>query len=131
VTRSPAAAANSIGRQAFLVERYAANLSVDQLVLAGRRAEEVASQLAPGARTRYLGSVLLPSDEMALCLFEGTSEAVVRAAVERASLAFERITFAVMVSRRSGASSGMPSDQRSPHRKSVAARVQHSGPDGR
>lgn len=112
MTRSTAAAANSIGRQAFLVERYAADLSVDQLVLAGRRAEEVASQLAPGARMRYLGSVLLPSDEMALCLFEGTSEAVMRAAVERASLAFERITIAVTVSRRLGASSGTPSDRR-------------------
>ncbi len=91
----------SVGRQTFLVERYAADLSVDQLLLAGRSAEEAASMLAPGARTRYLGSVLLPSDEMALCLFEGTSEAVVRAAVEGAPLAFERITPAVAVSGRS------------------------------
>jgi len=96
----------SVGRQTFLVERYAADLSVDQLLLAGRRAEEAASILAPGARTRYLGSVLLPSDEMALCLFEGTSEAVVRAAVEGAPLAFERITPAVAVSRRSRTASG-------------------------
>lgn len=96
----------SVGRPTFLVERYAADLSVDQLLLAGRRAEDAARLLAPGARTRYLGSVLLPSDEMALCLFEGTSEEVVRAAVERASLAFERITPAVAVDRRSRTASG-------------------------
>ncbi len=96
----------SVGRQAFLVERYAADLSVDQLLLAGRRAEEVAALLAPGTRTRYLGSVLLHTDEMALCLFEGTSEAALRAAVEQAPLAFERITPAVAVSGRSRTASG-------------------------
>lgn len=88
-------------RPTFLVERYAANLTVDRLRLAGRRAEEAAPLLAPGARTRYLGSILLPSDEMALCLFEGTSEEVVRGALERAALAFDRITRAVPVDRRS------------------------------
>ena len=91
----------SNARLMFLVERYAADLSVDQLLVAGRRAEEAAPLIAPGARTRYLGSLLLPSDEMALCLFEGTSEEVVRGAVERAALAFERITPAVRVDRRS------------------------------
>lgn len=93
----------SIVRPTFLVERYAADLSVDELLLAGRRAEEAAPLLAPGSGTRYLGSILLPSDEMALCLFEGTSEEVVRAAVERAALAFDRITPAVRVDRRSRA----------------------------
>lgn len=83
----------------FLVERYAADLSVDQVLLAGRCAEEAAPLLTPGARARYLGSILLPSDEMSLCLFEGTSEAVVRAAMEQAALAFERITPAVRVDR--------------------------------
>ena len=84
-----------------MVERYAAALSADQLLLAGLRAEEAASLLAPGARARYLGSVLIPTDEMALCLFEGSSEPVVRAALEQAALAFERITPAVRVNRRS------------------------------
>lgn len=87
-------------RLMFLVERYSADLSADQLLRAGRCAEEAAPLLAPGARTRYLGSILLPSDEMALCLFEGTSEEVVRGAVEQGTLAFERITPAVRVGRR-------------------------------
>jgi len=83
----------------FLVERYAPDLSVDRLRLAGRRAEQAAPLIAPGARTRYLGSILLPSDEMSLCLFEGTSEEVVRGAVERAALGFDRITQAMPVAR--------------------------------
>jgi hypothetical protein len=95
-------------RPTFLVERYAADLSVDRLRLAGRRAEEAAPLIAPGARTRYLGSILLPSDEMSLCLFEGTSEEVVRRAVERADLAFDRITRAVPVDRRSHPAKEMP-----------------------
>lgn len=84
-------------RPTFLVERYAADLSGDLLLDAGQRAEEAALLLDPGARTRYLGSILLPSDEMALCLFEGTSEDVVRGAVEQANLAFDRITPAVPI----------------------------------
>jgi len=98
------------GPQTFLVERYAADLSVDQLLLAGRRAEDAARLLAPGARARYIGSLLLPSDEMALCLFEGTSEEVVRGALELALLAFERITPAVLVNPRSGRARRRPSD---------------------
>jgi hypothetical protein len=88
----------SVGRKTFLVERYAADLSADQLLLAGRIAEEASEVMGGGARTRYLGSVLLPVDEMALCLFEGASEQVLRSALERAALAFGRITAAVPVS---------------------------------
>ncbi len=87
-------------RHTFLVERYAADLSVDQVRLAGRRAELADPLLAPGAHTRYLGSILLPADEMSLCLFESTSEAVIRHALEQSPLTFERITAAVSVSRR-------------------------------
>lgn len=87
----------SIVRQTFLVERYAADLSGDQVLSAGRRAEEAASPLAPGASARYLGSILLPSDEMSLCFFQGTSEAAIRRALEHSQLAFERITEAIPV----------------------------------
>ena len=88
-------------RQTFLVERYAADLSGDEVLGAGRRVEDAAPLLAPGGRARYLGSILIPTDEMALCLFEGSSESVVRAALEQAALAFERITPAVRVNRHS------------------------------
>ncbi len=88
----------------FLVERYATDLSVDQLRLAGRSAQRCAALLTPASDARYLGSILLPTDEMALCLFEGSSEEVVRRALERGTLAFERITRAVQVGPRSGGS---------------------------
>ncbi len=94
----------SLGRQTFLVERYAADLSIDQLLLAGRRAEEAAPATVGEMGTRYLGSVLLPLDEMALCLFEGSSEEVVRVALEQGFLAFERMTPAVPATPRSHAS---------------------------
>lgn len=86
-------------RHTFLVERYAPDLGGDQVLNAGRRAAEAASLLSPGANARYIGSLLLPSDEMSLCLFHGVSEAVMRHALEQSPLAFERITEAIPVRR--------------------------------
>lgn len=55
----------------------------------GRR---LSAELAgrPGPRVSFLGSLLMPSDEVLLCLFTG-SQAEVRAVSERAGLPFERI----------------------------------------
>lgn len=50
-------------------------------------AEEVTLQ---GERVRYLGSLLMPQDEVVLCRFEGT-EPSVRLVAERAAIPFERI----------------------------------------
>jgi Protein of unknown function (DUF4242) len=54
---------------------------------AGRGAVEVSTAASP---VRYLGSLLMREDEVVLCLFEGSAEAVHRAA-ERAEIPFERI----------------------------------------
>ena len=54
---------------------------------AGARADELARG---GERVRYLGSILMREDEVVLCLFDGTAEAVRRAA-EQAEVPFERI----------------------------------------
>ena len=43
-----------------------------------------------GEPVRYLGSILMREDEVVLCLFEGTPDAVRRAA-ELAGVPFERI----------------------------------------
>lgn len=43
-----------------------------------------------GEPVRYIGSILMREDEVVLCLFEGTEEAVRRAAA-RAEIPFERI----------------------------------------
>jgi hypothetical protein len=62
----------------------------DQRLL-DQRAELSASELSsPREPVRYLGSILIPEDEVVLCLFEGSQTAVQRAA-ERAQIPFERI----------------------------------------
>lgn len=56
--------------------------------LAGQITAELAGHPRPGVC--FLGSLLMPGDEVLLCLFAGP-EAEVRAASERAGLPFERI----------------------------------------
>jgi hypothetical protein len=52
-------------------------------------AERIAASTA-GLGVRYLGSILLREDEVVLCQFEGTADAV-REVVARAEVPFERI----------------------------------------
>jgi hypothetical protein len=40
---------------------------------------------------RYRGSMLLPTDEVVFCFFDGTSADAVRAVAEQAAIPFERI----------------------------------------
>jgi Nickel responsive protein SCO4226-like len=54
---------------------------------AGASASELA---AAGHPVRYLGSILMREDEVVLCLFDGTEDAV-RLAAEQADVPFERI----------------------------------------
>ncbi len=55
------------------------------------RAGGCAAELAgAGEQVRYLGSILMREDEVVLCLYDGTEEAVRRAA-EQAGVPFERI----------------------------------------
>jgi hypothetical protein len=59
---------------------------------------QVRQELAglPDGRVSFLGSLLMPEDEVLLCLFSG-AEADVRAVSERAGLPFERILACVGV----------------------------------
>ena len=50
---------------------------------------------------RYLGSRLVPSDEVVFCFFEGPSAEAVRAAAERAEIPFGRILESVLAAGRS------------------------------
>ena len=55
------------------------------------RAGGCADELArAGEPVRYLGSILMREDEVVLCLFDGTEDAV-RLAAEQADVPFERI----------------------------------------
>ena len=52
---------------------------------------------AEGTPVQCLGSTIVPGDEACLCQFEGTSEAAVAQANERAGVPFDRIVAAVTV----------------------------------
>jgi hypothetical protein len=59
---------------------------------AGRRAVQAAQGLSSsGASTRYVGSILVPADEIALCLFEAPSIDAATEINERAAIPFERL----------------------------------------
>ena len=83
----------------FLVERFLPGAPEAQLAAV----EALATALSPrtGADdshdVRYLGSTLIPSDQVCFCLFEGPSSDEVKAVNVRAGLAFERVVEAVSV----------------------------------
>jgi hypothetical protein len=75
----------------FIAECYWVGVKQDDLTMLDRRAEScVAGMIQAGERVRYLGSMLMPEDEVVLCFFEG-SATTVRQAAERAEIPFERI----------------------------------------
>ena len=59
----------------------------------------------PGQRVSFLGSLLMPEDEVLLCLFAGP-EAEVRAVSERAGVPFERILGCMGIGWRTGTGGG-------------------------
>ena len=94
----------------------------------GRRVrQEIAGP--PGSPVCYLGALLMPEDEVLLCLFAGP-EAEVRAVSERAGLPFERILTCAAVGWRTApemATTGSP-PTRGPRRTPRAA---HPAPAAR
>jgi hypothetical protein len=83
----------------------------------GRRVRRELAGL-PRRRVTFLGSLLMPEDEVLLCLFTGP-EAEVRAVSERAGLPFERILGCVGVGWDAAAA-----DQRAGARPPASARTQ-------
>ena len=66
------------------------------------RAIAIATELSVGGdAVRYLGSLLMREDEVVLCRFEGSMEAV-RRVLERAAIPFERIVAAAASPWKSG-----------------------------
>ncbi len=66
----------------------------------GRRVRRVLAG-PPDSQVAFLGSLLMPEDEVLLCLFAGP-EAEVRAVSERAGVPFERILACVAIGWRTG-----------------------------
>lgn len=74
-----------------VVECFWPNVRVADLATLDARAAGVVAQLGrEGVGVGYLGSLLLPEDEVVLCFFAGTRDAVTEA-VQRAEIPFERI----------------------------------------
>ena len=75
----------------YLVECYWPGVSAAKLAAAVERAEQAADELrGQGRSLHFLGSILVPADEVVFCLFDG-AEADVRAVSEKAGVPFERI----------------------------------------
>jgi hypothetical protein len=75
----------------FVAECFWIGVTDDDLRRIDERAAAAVARLTSEAdRVRYHGSVLMRSDEVVLCFFEG-SAAGVRQAVEAAAIPFERI----------------------------------------
>ncbi|HKV87343.1 MAG TPA: hypothetical protein VJT78_05040 [Candidatus Dormibacteraeota bacterium] len=75
----------------YVAECFWVGVGDDDLRLLDERAtRSIASLAGDGENVRYLGSVLMRSDEVVLCFFEG-SAAGVRRAAEMALIPFERI----------------------------------------
>ena len=75
----------------FVAECFCPDVDEAALHELDARAGASAAELAgAGESVRYLGSILMREDEVLLCLFDGTRDAVHRAAVH-AEVPFERI----------------------------------------
>jgi hypothetical protein len=82
----------------FVVERFVSAASLAQVRADTERVAAAACELErEGVSVRHLGSLLVPADETAFCLFEGESVEAVRLANERAAVGYERIAEAVHV----------------------------------
>jgi hypothetical protein len=75
----------------YLAECFWPGVQESDLHALDQRASASAAELSTGSdRVEYLGSLLMRQDEVVLCRFTGSEEAVRRVA-ERAAIPFERI----------------------------------------
>jgi hypothetical protein len=78
----------------YVAECFWPGVGVAELGALDERARASADALVEqGLPVRYLGSLLMRTDEVVLCLFAGDADAV-RTAAERAHVPFERIVVA-------------------------------------
>jgi hypothetical protein len=75
-------------RATYVAECFWTGVTDSDLERLDRRIELAIAELAPPVR--YLGAILMREDEVVLCQFEGTSDAV-RAAATRAAVPYARI----------------------------------------
>jgi hypothetical protein len=81
---------NIVLMSVFVVERHLVGWTRAEVDLLVRRLEEVAGSMA-AAGVRYLGSLVLPTDEICLGLFEASDAGAVAAANRDQGLRVDRI----------------------------------------
>jgi hypothetical protein len=78
--------------KAFMAECFWPGVTEQQVVEAGTRARQAArSAHSSGGRAHYLGAILVPADEIALCLLEAPSIEAALDVNRRAELPSERV----------------------------------------
>jgi hypothetical protein len=70
----------------FMAECFWPGVTEEHVLAAGARGQQAAAGSA-----RYLGSILVPTDEIALCFFEAASIDVATGIGRQAAIPFERI----------------------------------------
>ena len=80
-----------------MAECFWPGVTEHELVDAGARARRAAAGIDVKGGVRYLGSILVPADEIAMCFFDGTSLDAVSDVGRRAEIPFERILQIVRV----------------------------------
>ena len=100
----------------FLVERYWPDVDVDELRRVLPRLESAATVMrSEGRQVDYIGSILMPVDQVVFTLVAATDEREIRQLNERAGLPVDRIAKAIAL-----AGTAMPS--RLPGRRGSEAR---------
>jgi hypothetical protein len=76
----------------FMAECFWPGVTVEKVTDVGERIRQAADAIGPRARTgRYIGSILIPGDEIALCLFEAPSKATASRLEHQAGIPSERV----------------------------------------
>lgn len=76
----------------FMAECFWPGVTTQKVADAGERIRQAARAISPQGRPgRYIGSILVPADEIALCLFEALSEAAASEINRQAAIPSERI----------------------------------------
>ena len=80
----------------YLVERNLKGITMDQLGAAQRRAIDTSKEFCNrGKQVRYIRTTFVPGEERSMCLFEASSQDLVREVNEEAQIPFVRIVEAL------------------------------------
>lgn len=84
--------------RSFLVECYSPGIRRDEVAAAGDRSRAAAEALRhSGRQIEYVRALLVPGDEVVFHLFLARDARLVREAVSRASVTYERIVESIVV----------------------------------